>query len=373
VRQQDDPARFDIRKITLDAPFKKYGLFKRWSQERKIGQAVIDIARDFKPDRIISANTPLGAQGLILRFARSRRIPFTFWLQDMLSIGIARQLAKRLRLLGAAIGLGFRIYEEMQLILSSSIVSITPDFVDQFPKWLMKRGSVNVIENWAPLEELPLRPRSNAFSRQHGLENKTCLLYAGTLGLKHNPELLADLAVQFRGREDVRIVVISEGIGADYLNKRKRESGLINLILLPFQDFHDMPDVLASADILIAILEREAGEFAVPSKVLTYLCAERPLLTVIPRRNLAARIILKTGAGLSFDPEDHELFVCAAKHLVDYPSVRASMSRRAREYAERTFDIQLITSKFEAILETQGKRLRRANPHQRELETSHSL
>jgi len=89
----------------------------------------------------------------------------------------------------------------------------------------------------------------------------------------------------------VRVVVISEGPGVEWLRERKVAEGLNNLILLPFQNFKEMPDVLAASDVLMAVLEPEAGIFSVPSKVLTYHCAGKPVLGGIPAENLAARII----------------------------------------------------------------------------------
>jgi glycosyltransferase involved in cell wall biosynthesis len=354
-RLQDDPKNFDIRKITLDAPFEKYGLLERWFQERRVGQAVIDLARDFKPDRVISANTPLGAQGKIIKFARRQNIPFTFWLQDMLGIAIAKHLRERIPVIGVMIGAFFQMYEAWQMILSDSVVAITQDFIPHCPRRLMTRGSISVIENWAPLEDLPLRPRINNFSQRHGLAGKTNLLYSGTLGLKHNPELLVRLADQFRDDDNVRIVIVSEGVGADYLKDRKTELGLSNLILLPFQNFEEMPEVLATADILIAILEKDAGTFSVPSKLLTYLCAARPLLIAIPEENLAARIVDNIGAGLRAPADCPDKFVTIASHLIKYPSLREPMAKRARQYAEQTFDIEQIASKFETIFLSQEK------------------
>jgi glycosyltransferase involved in cell wall biosynthesis len=351
----DDPKCFCIRKITIDAPFEKYGLLKRWKQERAIGKAIVELAREFQPERIICANTPLGTQGVVMGHARRNKIPFTYWVQDLLSIGIADQLRRRLPVFGHAIGFGFRIYEEWQLALSSHAVAISTDFLKYFPKLLMREKNISVIENWAPLEELPLRAKENAWRDRHGLNGKTVLLYAGTLGLKHNPDLLVHLAMNFANRDDVRVVVISEGLGADYLAGQKQSLNLANLILLPFQAFEDMPDVLASADVLISILEKEAGIFAVPSKVLTYLCAARPLLLAIPEQNLAARIVRENGAGLSAAPDDPEAFAAAARHLVAYPALRADMAQRARAYAERTFDVQAIATKFENFLTAQAK------------------
>jgi glycosyltransferase involved in cell wall biosynthesis len=372
-RRPDDPATFAVHKITLDAPFEKYGLLKRWTQERRVGQAVVEAIESFKPDRIICANTPLGAQGAILRHARSRNIPFVFWVQDMLGIGIDIHLRRRLPGLGAVIGTGFRMYEELQLILSSHVVAISGDFLAHFPRLLMRRRNISVIENWAPLAELPLRERDNEWSRRNGLTGKTCLLYAGTLGLKHNPDLLVRLARTFQDREDVRVVVISEGQGAQFLADRKRELGLDRLMLLPFQKFEDMPDVLASADILVSILEKEAGIFAVPSKVLTYLCAARPLLLAMPEENLAARIVRMNGAGLSAPPDDPEAFAAVARHLVNSPSVRSNMALRARQYAERTFDVEQIATRFEALLARSAKpATSTARIEERKLKTSWS-
>ena len=57
--------------------------------------------------------------------------------------------------------------------------------------------------------KLPQRPRANAWAAAHGLSDKTVLLYSGTMGLKHDPELLVHLARRFKDRPDVRVVVVS--------------------------------------------------------------------------------------------------------------------------------------------------------------------
>jgi glycosyltransferase involved in cell wall biosynthesis len=111
-----------------------------------------------------------------------------------------------------------------------------------------------------------------------------------------------------------------------------------------------MADVFASADVLVAILEPDAGVFCVPSKVLSYLCAERPVLAAIPRENLAARIVASTRSGLVAEPADAAGFLRAAERLCDSPKLRARCGRRARRYAEERFDFDRICSQFERIL-----------------------
>jgi colanic acid biosynthesis glycosyl transferase WcaI len=122
------------------------------------------------------------------------------------------------------------------------------------------------------------------------------------------------------------------------------------LLLLPFQPFYELPQVQATADVLVAILEPDAGVFAVPSKVLTYMCAKRPLLLAVPPENLAARIVKDAGAGVVVGPADPKAFIEGAHRLMKDQQLIASMSNRGRMYAETHFDIEKITDRFEAIL-----------------------
>jgi glycosyltransferase involved in cell wall biosynthesis len=108
--------------------------------------------------------------------------------------------------------------------------------------------------------------------------------------------------------------------------------------------------VLGSADVLVAILEADAGVFSVPSKVLSYLCAGRSVLLAVPKENLAARIVLQCGAGPVVEPTDIRGFCAEAQHLIDSPTIREQNGCAARHYAETHFDIRRIADRFEEIL-----------------------
>ncbi len=133
---------------------------------------------------------------------------------------------------------------------------------------------------------------------------------------------------------------------------RKAELGLDRLRILPYQPKEDLPDVYATADVLVAVLEEDAGVFSVPSKVLTYLCARRPLLLAVPEGNLAARTVTSAGAGVVVAPSDYAGFVAMAEALLLDPHRRQTMGEAARAYAERTFDIDCITDRFLTVFES---------------------
>ena len=141
-------------------------------------------------------------------------------------------------------------------------------------------------------------------------------------------------------RPEIRVVVVSEGLGADWLRARAAE--VRNLTLLPYQPFERLPEVIASGDVLLAILESDAGAFSVPSKVLTYLCAGRPILGAIPVENLATRVIARAGAGITVPPGEAEAFVLAAERLATASAERKALGNNALDYAHKTFDIRAI-------------------------------
>jgi len=200
------------------------------------------------------------------------------------------------------------------------------------------------------LGEIVPRPRRNPWAEKHGLLDRRVFLYTGSMGLKHDPGLLVALARHLRGRADAVVVVVSEGRGADVLAARKRDEGLDALQLLPFQPYDSMPDVLATGDVMLAVLEADAGVFSVPSKVLSYLCAGRPVLGAMPAENLAARMVRDHGLGIVVAPNDTQGLLAAADRLLADDSERARLGANAAAYAARHFDMARIGDAFERVL-----------------------
>jgi len=342
-----DPPDLEFASVDLGRPFAKYDVVRRVAHERKSAREIARLLLAFRPEAVFSI-APLVVQWELRRAARRAGATFVFWQQDVMSAAARRVLGRRSRLVGPIVARAVGELERHLLRGSDGVVVISEDFLPLLRRWGVDESRVSVIENWAPLTELPTLPRENEWATEHGLEGRAVFLYSGTLGFKHDPTLLLELA-RWAGSRDALLVVVSEGRGADWLAEEGRNEPALRL--LPYQPYDRLPEVLASADVLIAVLEPEAGAFSVPSKILTYLCAARPLLVSVPADNLAARIVERSGGGVVVPPGDTSAFLAAAQRLLHDAELRARLGNRARAYAEESFDTDSVALRFEEVLE----------------------
>lgn len=340
ARLEGDPSGLEFESVGLAEEFAKYDVRRRIAHELATGRELAERVAAFRPDAVLSANTPLLVQRSLLRATRAAGARFAFWQQDVISAA-ARRVA------GRVAGMAAALLERRLLQRSDAVVVISEDFLPLLRRWGIDDSRVSVIENWAPLDELPVVPRANAWSAEQGFDGRFVFLYSGALGVKHDPSLLLDLARQ-AGPRGALVAVVSEGPGADWLRGHNGTEPALRLF--PYQPYERLPEVLGSADVLITLLDPSAAAFSVPSKVLTYLCAGRPLLVSVGRDNLAARVVEQSGGGVVVPPDDSAAFVAAAEALRTDSERRNELGRRARAYAETAFDIETTAGRFEAVL-----------------------
>ena len=336
----------EVRGLDVGSPLNKYNFLKRWQQERIYGRLAADACAAFNPEVVLSANMPLDAQRMLLKQSRKMNARFFFWLQDMLGIAARDILSRKLGLPGRLVGQHYVRMEDRLLQRSNHVISIADTFRPYLAGIGIPAEKITCIPNWAPLEALPVLAKDNAWAREQGLTDQFCFLYSGSLGLKHDPSLLLELARSLE--EKARVVVITEGMGASWL--RENGATLKNLLVLPFQEKERLREVLATADVLVGLLSEEAGSFSVPSKLSTYLCAGRPILAALPEDNPASAMLNDHQAGLVTSPGDHAAFTESAHRLLVDKYLREQMSLNGRALAEKLFDLDRITDRFEEIL-----------------------
>jgi colanic acid biosynthesis glycosyl transferase WcaI len=208
--RQDDPSGFSIHPVTLEERFDKQSFLKRRTQEINVGKRIGRIIEEYNPDVVLSSNAPLDAQRSILRASRRTGARFAFWLQDIYSEAIKGILQKKFGFVGRQIGLYYQRMEVRLLRRSNLIVAISDDFT-KFLRDHRISERVVVVENWVPLSAF--LPPENSAGRPGGAFR---FVYAGTLGYKHDLQMLLLLAKE----TDAEVRVYSEGPGADHLRQQ---------------------------------------------------------------------------------------------------------------------------------------------------------
>jgi colanic acid biosynthesis glycosyl transferase WcaI len=346
VRPGDSP-RLSILPLATGAKMDKYALMRRVFDERRYGAMLANVVIAENPDLLITCTTPNDVLDM-LRLRLPKTLQITWWLQDIYSIGIRSVLNRRMPFVGTLVGAVYRGKEKLFARRANHIVSITPDFLPFLKDLGVPPENITVIENWAPADEISPQPRENDWKHEHGLSGKRLILYSGTLGLKHNPMLLAKVAAHYQAekRHDVVVVVATQGLGAEFLKKKAEDPRIRNLKVLPWQPYERLAEMLSSADILTAIIEPDASLFSVPSKILSCFCAGRPIVASIPRNNLAAKTIEKAKSGFVVEPDDESGFIARLDQLLANSALSEEMGRSGRAYAEEKFDIGGIARRF---------------------------
>ncbi|MDF1613102.1 glycosyltransferase family 4 protein [Stygiobacter electus] len=346
----DNGDNLKLIQISIKNEYSKTNFIKRRKADIEYGEEIAKKISEIKPDIFINTISQLDSTKHILKRCKRENIKYISWVQDIYSLAIKSILIKKIPLIGYFI---FRYYELLErniLKSSDSVIVISDCFKQLLIKWGINYKKIHLIPNWANNELIKKKSKTNEWSTKNGLDDKFVFLYAGTLGYKHNPLLLCELALFLKDYNEIRIVVISNGQGADILRKTKIEIKLENLILFDYQPMNQLSYVLSSADVLISILEKDAGIYSVPSKILSYLCVGRPLLLSVPLENQASKIVNENNMGIVVDPFDTNRFLSSALELYKNSALREVFSENAQKYSKTEFDIIKKADLFEEII-----------------------
>ncbi len=348
----EGPGSLTIGEVRLGASFDRYSLIPRIRQEIRAGWVATHRILSFSPDVVVLSNVPLLGHAVLAERLKRHGVPMVFWHQDIYSRAIGEAARRRLGPAGPAVAHLADSIERRVARISSQIVAISGAYLPTLERWGVPPADITVIPNCVPVDEIVPRPRENDWALRHDLQQRPVAMYTGTLGLKHDPSLLLEMALEIKqSMPEARLVVVSQGQGREFLEAQACARSLDQLVLLDYQPFEELPDVLGSANVVVALLEPEAGVFSVPSKVLTYLCAGRPVLGVMPPENQAAKMIEGAEAGWIVPAgkrvEAVDQLVAA---LADIAGT-AEAGRRGRKFAETTFAIDTVGRRFEGVLE----------------------
>jgi colanic acid biosynthesis glycosyl transferase WcaI len=307
--------------------------------------------RGNRPDAVLAMSPPLtlGAAGWVA--ARRWRVPFVFNIQDVFpDVAIEVGAISSPRVITAA-----RWLERWSYQRADAVTVLSDDLRDNLAAKLEGHvddpdDRIRVIPNFVDTHRIvPQDPATNAYRREHGLEGKRVVMYAGNVGFSQSLGLVLAAARALSDRSDAVFVI--NGGGSARAELEAQAADLPNVRFVDFQPKERLPEVLAAADIHVVPLKRGLASSSVPSKTYSIMAAGRPLIASVDEGTEVARVVERAGAGVAVPPDDPGAFVAAVSKLLDDPDLAAQMGRSARRFVERWASPAVVALQYETLFE----------------------
>ena len=314
--------------------------------------AAAAVASRARPDAVLAVSPPitLGLAGWAA--ARRWRAPFVFNLQDIFpDAAVDTGAIRGGRLIAAAHRLERFTYDRADAVtvLSDDMRANVAAKLDA-----ERATAVRVIPNFADTARIRPRNRSTTYRAEHGLGDRTVVMYAGNVGFSQPLDLVVAAARSYRHRDDVVFVVNGDGSARRALEASA--DGLPNLVFVGYQPAERLDEVLASADIHLLVLGKGLARSSVPSKIYSILAAGRPVVASVDPGTEVPRVIDEAGCGVAVAPEDPDAFGAAVGALLDDPDRREAMGRRGRAYIEDCMTPSAVAEAYEALFAELARR-----------------
>jgi glycosyltransferase involved in cell wall biosynthesis len=170
-----------------------------------------------------------------------------------------------------------------------------------------------------------------------GLQDKFLVLYAGALGQANDIDTILRAAQRLQPYDKIHFVLFGDGKERARLQSETERMELSNVIFAGVRPKKEMPRIVASADVCLAILQDiPMFRTTYPNKVFDYMAAGRATVLVID--GVSRELIESLNGGVYVHPgDDEELAKTILELSQDLQRVR-QMGQKAREYLVKHLD-----------------------------------
>jgi glycosyltransferase involved in cell wall biosynthesis len=177
----------------------------------------------------------------------------------------------------------------------------------------------------------------SSIRKQLGLDDKFAVVYAGALGAANDIYTVLRAADRLRDESRIRFVFFGDGKERAHIEREWRNRNLNNVIFAGVHPKKEMPLVLASSDVCLAILQNiKMFRTTYPNKVFDYMAAARATVLVID--GVIREVIETSDGGVFVQPGDDEQLAKTILELSKDPQRVRQMGINARQYLVRHLD-----------------------------------
>ncbi|HSL31525.1 MAG TPA: glycosyltransferase family 4 protein [Anaerolineales bacterium] len=169
------------------------------------------------------------------------------------------------------------------------------------------------------------------------LQNKFMVLYAGTIGQAHDLYTVLRAAKRLEDDPHIQFVFFGDGKERPHLEAEARRLSLKNVLFAGVCPKKDIPAVIASADVCLAILQNiPMFRSTYPNKVFDYMASARPTVLVID--GVIRQVVEAANGGVFVEPGNDEMLAKTILELSRDPQRVKRLGEYARAYLVKHLD-----------------------------------
>lgn len=182
------------------------------------------------------------------------------------------------------------------------------------------------------------------------LQDKFLVLYTGALGQANDIYTILRAAENLRDHNNIRIVIFGDGKERLNLQAYAEKQQLNNVIFAGVRPKHQIPAIIAAADVCLAILQ-DVPMFRTtyPNKVFDYMAAGKPTILVID--GVIRQIIEESNGGVFVPPGDDRKLSETILSLSSNSNLVRDYGKNARDYLVKHLDRQVMLEKTRELFQ----------------------
>jgi colanic acid biosynthesis glycosyl transferase WcaI len=295
----------------------------------------------------------VGAQPSLAMFARwvawFRRMPYGVMINDLATgaasnVGIVKS---------ALLQRCLHAFEYAAYRRAAGAVVLCQSFKDVLVTEGYPADRIAIVRSPVNMDQVrPLEPDMEFRRRNHIEPGAFVVLFAGSMGLKQGLENVIAAARLLRDEAPLlRWILVGDGETRAEVERLIREAGVVQCVrLLPFQPVDQISAMLSVGNLLLLNQLSAVKDTVIPSKLLTYMAAGRPVVAAVNASSQGAELLREAGGGRVVPPEHPAALAMAVREMSADAGALERMGRANRTYALEYFDERKVMQSLERFV-----------------------
>jgi colanic acid biosynthesis glycosyl transferase WcaI len=301
-----------------------------------------------RPDVVLIEAQPIFT-GLAGRFiSRLKRVPYVLnvsdlWPDHLLTTGTLTE--------------NHPIYHSARWLVDSGyrgaagIVGMSPLWSQKITAYLNGQAEkVHTILRGCDTQYFQPIADTRAFREKYGFGDKKIVSFIGTFATQYDFQVIMDVAARLQARDDTLVVMIGTGSQREYVQTWVESEHMPNFRLIDWLPHDEMPLAWNASTVTYwAMHDHELFTGTLPAKLFEAMACGTPIVTA--QSGEVPKILAMSGGGLSVPVGDTAGLVTTIERILNDEDLRQKLATKGRAYAEREFDFDIVTQRYEAILQ----------------------